>query len=901
MSLFARLGVAAALLVLTMASFVGWLTYRSTEQVLLPSELERSQSELTTSARQLQLATEELVRDIRVLRSSPAIAGIVRAQQAGGADPLDRVSEAEWKRRLITSFGAYLDAHTDTIQARLIGNAGGGLEIVRVERARAGGDVSETPADRLQRKGNRPYFVATRTLADGQIQISPIELNREFGALVEPPLPVIRAATPIFDENGSYFGALVLNLDLGPSFARLRANAIDAEAQTFAVNAHGDYVVHPDPELEFASERGGTTDWRADFPELAEDGIDAASATGVRRGSTLISSSRVELAGGDIVTVIQQRPLSTLRAATAIRRVTLWTATIATLVAIGIALIIAGTLTRPVIRLTQAVKQFPERLPEDLPVKAPGEIGELARSFEEMARQHGEQAVALRRSMERDRLHAAIFSSSHDAIVTTDLEGRVTAWNPAAERLYGFSSEEALGRDLDELQSANDDFDEVREAIRSGRRFSPVDTQLLRRDGRPLEISLSASPVFDAAGEICGIAMTTRDIGSARRMERKVAQLFDACPNGMALVDGEGILRIVNSSLAQLFGYTTQELVGASVDLLVPRRARAHHGTLRGEYIHMPSIRPMGSGRDLFGVRKDGTEVPVEVALGPFETAEGELQVVASVVDISQRKRMAEANLKAHAARLEQSNADLREFASVVSHDLKAPVRGIGLIASWIIEDLSDRLDADTQENLQLLRSRVHRLERLIEGILVYSSAGRSELRPQELNSWALVTEVLESLAVPSKFQVRISGDWPWVYWDETQFSQVFQNLVQNAILHHDKPTGTIELRCEKRPDAIWFHVIDDGVGIPAAHRTRIFGLFETLKPKDDTQTTGIGLSIVKRMVERNQGTIRIVDGPNGGVDVSFSVPHALVRWRHAASEHTADEHQEAEPPDSEN
>jgi signal transduction histidine kinase len=248
--------------------------------------------------------------------------------------------------------------------------------------------------------------------------------------------------------------------------------------------------------------------------------------------------------------------------------------------------------------------------------------------------------------------------------------------------------------------------------------------------------------------------------------------------------------------------------------------------------------------------------------------------VLAATVD---ELRNAE-ELNRSAAKLKSINEELAQFADVVSHDLKAPLRGIISLATWIAEDHRDALNKDGQENLRLMVGRAHRMSNLIEGILQYAREGRRALKPELIESRTIVAEVIASLAPPDTIAVEIEGDLPAVIYDRTQFTQIFQNLIDNAVRHLGKPQGRVVVSCRDGKDAWEFSVSDTGVGIQEQHFERIFRMFQTLKPKDEVESTGIGLSLVKRYVERHGGAVTVRSTPGEGATFCFTVPKQAAR-----------------------
>jgi signal transduction histidine kinase len=228
--------------------------------------------------------------------------------------------------------------------------------------------------------------------------------------------------------------------------------------------------------------------------------------------------------------------------------------------------------------------------------------------------------------------------------------------------------------------------------------------------------------------------------------------------------------------------------------------------------------------------------------------------------------------LERQADELARTNAALEEFAHVVSHDLKAPLRGISYLSKWIGEDCREILPEESRAHLALLEERTRRMGRLIDGVLAYSRAARRR-SPERIDAEAVVAEVIDSLGPLDTASVRIEGELPTIRYDRTQLMQVFQNLIGNAVQHLGKPSGEVVVSCQERADAYEFVVRDDGVGIPESQRERIFRMFHTLDPSNET--TGVGLCIVKKIVEGNGGVISVGSGDGTGASFRFRVPKA--------------------------
>ncbi|MCP4657010.1 MAG: HAMP domain-containing protein, partial [bacterium] len=207
---------------------------------------------------------------------------------------------------------------------------------------------------------------------------------------------------------------------------------------------------------------------------------------------------------------------------------------------------------------------------------------------------------------------------------------------------------------------------------------------------------------------------------------------------------------------------------------------------------------------------------------------------------------------------LERSNRDLDQFAHVASHDLKAPLRAITTLSTWIEEDLTDKLSPETSEQMRLLRHRVRRMDGLIEGILQYSRVGRMDSHGERVDVGRLLAELVELIDPPDGSQVVIGPGMPTLITKRLRLEQVFSNLITNAIKYHHRRDGRVEITARREGDVYEFAVSDDGPGIAPEHHERIFMMFQTLQPRDVVESTGLGLSLVKKLVEEEGGTLRI-------------------------------------------
>jgi light-regulated signal transduction histidine kinase (bacteriophytochrome) len=304
--------------------------------------------------------------------------------------------------------------------------------------------------------------------------------------------------------------------------------------------------------------------------------------------------------------------------------------------------------------------------------------------------------------------------------------------------------------------------------------------------------------------------------------------------------------------------------VGEPVEMLVPRRFRKKHARHRDGYYGEHPVRPMGIGLDLFGLRKNGTEFPVEISLSPLETEEG-LLVSAAIRDVTQRKRMEEdvqklnEDLKQRAAQLEAANKELEAFSYSVSHDLRAPLRSIDGFSHVVLEDYGEQLPADARGYLERVRAAAQRMAVLIDDLLNLSRVTRTAVQPKFINLSKMVEEIMQGLQeVHPERQVTISLTPDlMVEADPHLMHIVLENLLSNAWKFTSKQEHTvIEFGQKAHVKERTFYVRDNGVGFDMAYADKLFGVFQRLHSISEFPGTGVGLATVQRIISIHGGRI---------------------------------------------
>jgi len=337
----------------------------------------------------------------------------------------------------------------------------------------------------------------------------------------------------------------------------------------------------------------------------------------------------------------------------------------------------------------------------------------------------------------------------------------------------------------------------------------------------------------------------------------------------VVITDYQGRITFVNENFIKASGYEKSELIGKfNHEFNSDYHDKAFYKEMRDTIIH--GFVWKGEINDK---RKDGTYYWVDTTVVPLLNNLGKpYQYITFKVDISKIKN-AELETKEYAKNLEKINKELDQFAYVVSHDLKAPLRAINNLSEWIEEDIEELMDEDTKNNMSLLRGRVKRMEGLINGILEYSRVGRmdTKISPVDLN--VMFDELKEANRTKDNIEFVIPEHLPVIKTERLTLYQVLQNFISNAIKYNDKDIIRIEVEFEERDGFYYFCVKDNGIGIDKDYLEKIFIIFQTLHARDKVESTGVGLAIVKKIIDEKGGKIMVESEPGKGSSFAFLWP----------------------------
>jgi PAS domain S-box-containing protein len=480
--------------------------------------------------------------------------------------------------------------------------------------------------------------------------------------------------------------------------------------------------------------------------------------------------------------------------------------------------------------------------------------------------------------------YRGLLEAAPDAMVVVNQAGEIVLLNVQAENQFGYRRDELIGQKVKNIipegfaERLIADGTRTAEVALAQQIGMGIELTGRRKNGSEFPIEIMLSPLESVEGILVTAAI--RDISVRKAAEQHLSQmegryrgLLEAAPDAMVVVNQAGEIVLLNVQAEKQFGYRRDELVGQKVKNIIPEgfAERLVADALRSTEDAL--AQQIGTGIELTGRRKDGSEFPIELMLSPLESAEGIL-VTAAIRDITTRKT-AEAHLLNKVEELNRSNEELGQFAYIASHDLQEPLRMVASYTQLLSRRYKGKLDSDADEFISFAVDGASRMQRLIQDLLIYSRVGTKGNDLLDTSSEEALQQALLNLrgSIEESGAVVTHDPLPAVLADETQLIQLFQNLVGNAIKYQNPGVPRIHISVAVNGEKKWiFSVKDNGLGIDPQYFERIFGMFQRLHKREEFAGTGIGLAICKKIAERHGGSISVESQPGQGSTFHFAL-----------------------------
>jgi PAS domain S-box-containing protein len=483
--------------------------------------------------------------------------------------------------------------------------------------------------------------------------------------------------------------------------------------------------------------------------------------------------------------------------------------------------------------------------------------------------------ITVRRKAEEIQARMAdIINLSDDAIITKTLQGIVTSWNHGAEKIFGYSKQEVIGKNVSLLipPGKRDEEPEIIEKVSKGNYINHYETQRLRKDGTLVHISLSVSPIKDSSGAVTGILKIARDVTlrqEAEETQRRLASIINFSDDGIVSKNLDGIITSWNAGAEKIFGYSSEEVIGKPITIIIPpEKLHEEPEILRkirsGEYIHH-----YVTDR----VRKDGSIVHISLTVSPIKDRNGKVTGISKIArDITEQKKK-EMEIKF-------LNQELEAFNYSVAHDLRSPLRSILNYSQMLQERYGPVLEQDGGQIIERIIRKSQRMDVLIHDLLMLSRLGRKELHKTDIDVESMVREIVDELKAQSNLalpDIRFR-DLGHAYGDKSLLKQVWENLISNAIKYsRKKDVATIEIGTTTANNSVTYYIKDNGVGFDMKYADKLFSPFQRLHNTSDYEGTGIGLAIVQQIISKHGGNTWAEGKAGEGATFYFSLPAPTV------------------------
>lgn len=502
-----------------------------------------------------------------------------------------------------------------------------------------------------------------------------------------------------------------------------------------------------------------------------------------------------------------------------------------------------------------------------------------------IARDITEHKQAERRLKEEAARVLAITDTVLDGLITIDSKGNIQTFNPAAVRIFGYQPRDVIGQNVKILMpepyhSGHDGY--IKNYLNTGdKKIIGLGREVTakRKDGTifPMELGINEMSI---QGERMFVG-TIRDITQRKETERRIREdairmsaVMNTVLDGLITIDEDGLIQSFNPASVRIFGYQPEEVIGRNVKILMPEPYHSGHDGYLHNYMKSGNAKVIGIGREVLAKRKDGTIFPIELGVNEMQVV-GKRMFVGTIRDISVRKNN-EQEIKQFLESLERSNQELDDFAYIASHDLKEPLRGLSNNANFLKEDCQDKLDAESAKRLDRMVYLCERMERLVNDLLYFSRLGRQDMAVQKTDLNEVIKDIesmMETTLSEANASIMVDKKLPTIVCDLPRITEVYRNLITNAVKYNDKKDKRIEIGCNEQAGEQVFYVRDNGIGISQQFYEDVFRIFKRLNEEsDNVKGTGVGLTFVKKIIERHGGHIWIESEMGKGTTFYFTI-----------------------------
>jgi two-component system sensor kinase FixL len=480
-------------------------------------------------------------------------------------------------------------------------------------------------------------------------------------------------------------------------------------------------------------------------------------------------------------------------------------------------------------------------------------------------------------------LLAAIVASSNDAIIGKDLNGTVTFWNDAAERLFGYKAADMIGRPITQIipPTRIEEENAILDRVSRGEVLTHFETERLTWDGRVIPVSLTISAIRNELGAIVGVSKIARDLSEMQQVHRDLQRreallqsILDTVPDGLVVIDQCGIVQSFSPAAQHMFGFAADEVVGRNVRILMPASHAIRHDGYMEHYLRTGERRIIGIGRVVVGQRKDGTTFPLELQIGEVSIPGAHL-FTGYIRDLTERhdrdRRLAELQSELiHVSRL----SELGQMVSALAHEVSQPLTAIANYLNGIRRLLRAYPESALHQAIEKVAEQAERAGNIVQSL---RGLVRKDSRLQQAESLERIIQETSALALIGTsrsvgLDLRVATDACYGVVDKVQIQQVLLNLMRNAVeAMEGAAVRTLTVATERQGDWVEISVADTGPGLPKPVRSRLFQPFVTTKPEG----LGVGLSICRTIVEAHGGNLLAEDNPAIGAVFRFTIPAA--------------------------